>query len=148
MQSEVLQMSDRVEFQLNPKQLERLLAACKPVPYLVVNDIEPTSPREKAIGVWQELGKEMGFEWSSAQAVPGKDQSFFSAYPKASIPDDSAEHARRASWAAAPPEWFVEHVAQMRSQELGEDMVDDAKQAAFHVMRHGARLLLWLKKGK
>ena len=72
-------MTAPVEFELTAEQLEGLLDACKPVPYIVIGGVEPRSPQEKANAVWQQLGRELGFDWTTVQPVPGKEPRFFTA---------------------------------------------------------------------
>jgi hypothetical protein len=69
----------RKEFEMTEEQLEKLLKACAPVPYLVIGGVVPRSPQENANAAWQELAREMGFQWDSVQPVPGKPPRFFTA---------------------------------------------------------------------
>lgn len=74
-------MSERREFELTPEQLQGILDASRPVPYIVVGGVAPRSPQESANAAWRALGAELGFDWKTVKPVPGKDQSFFSAEP-------------------------------------------------------------------
>lgn len=67
------------EFKLSDEQVDRLMAASRPVPYLVMCGSLPASPQENANRVWRELGEEMGFVWDSAKPVPGKGVEYFTA---------------------------------------------------------------------
>lgn len=69
----------RKEFELTEKQYNRLLDACKPVPYMVFNGRTSASPQENANAMWRALGDELGFEYMSVRPVPGKNQHFFTA---------------------------------------------------------------------
>ena len=71
-----------MEYELTDAQLQRLLDASKPVPYLVFGGREPASPQEHANAAWSELGRELGFDYMTVQPVPGKDYRFFTATPR------------------------------------------------------------------
>lgn len=73
---------ERKEFEMTQEQLNRLLEASKPVPYMVFGGVEPRSPQEYVNNVWGNLAEEMGFDQWSVRPVTGKDQRFFSAFPK------------------------------------------------------------------
>ena len=68
----------RKEYEMTQAQLDRILDACKPVPYIVVGGIEPSSPQENANHAWGALGKEMGFDHMSVRPN-GKGDRFFTA---------------------------------------------------------------------
>ena len=74
-------MKTRSEFRLSDEQLQRLLAACQPVSYMVFGGIAPRSPQENANDAWDALGCEMGFVGRTAEGVPGKGACFFTAEP-------------------------------------------------------------------
>jgi len=69
----------RKEFEMTNEQLEKLLDACQPVPYIVAGGIEPLSPQENANRAWEALGEEMGFEYMSVEPIEDKDLNFFTA---------------------------------------------------------------------
>jgi len=69
----------RKEFEMDDKQLKRILAACKPVPYLVIGGVEPRTPQENANAAWAEIGRELGFEPLTVKAIEGKEMKFFTA---------------------------------------------------------------------
>ena len=75
-------MTMRKEFELTNKQMKELLAACKPVPYMVFGGCEPSTPQANANAAWCKLGAEMGFHWDSVKPVPGKSSRFFTAEVK------------------------------------------------------------------
>lgn len=69
----------RREYEMTEEQLTQLLDACKPVPYMVMGGVEPSSPQENANSAWAALGREMGFDGMSVKPVSGKGQRFFTA---------------------------------------------------------------------
>jgi hypothetical protein len=75
-------MTQRKQFVLTPEQIGNLIEASKPVPYLVMGGVAPTSPQENANAAWAILGEEMGFNHMTARPVRGKKwQSVFTAVP-------------------------------------------------------------------
>jgi hypothetical protein len=78
--------STRQEYKLSPGQLERLLEASKPVPYMVFGGHVPSSPQENADRAWQELGAEVGFDWKTVDPLPEKGQEYFTAVPHSVAP--------------------------------------------------------------
>ncbi len=72
-------MSQRKEFEMSEEQLERLLDASKPVPYMVIGGVAPVSPQEHANRAWEALGKELGFVWDTVRPIAGKGSRFFTA---------------------------------------------------------------------
>ncbi|MFA5085698.1 MAG: hypothetical protein WC482_04975 [Candidatus Omnitrophota bacterium] len=66
----------RKEFEMTQAQYDKLLEACRPVPYMVFGGMEPRSPQQNANDAWIALGEEMGFEGMSAQSIPGKPRCF------------------------------------------------------------------------
>lgn len=71
----------RREFRMTDEQLEMLLEACKPVPYMVVGGVEPRSQQENANEAWRKLGDEMGFKWDTVEPMPGMPPHCFTAEP-------------------------------------------------------------------
>ncbi len=69
----------RKEFKLTQEQLDILLNACKPVPYMVIGGIAPRSPQENANAAWATLGLELGFDSMSVRPINGKGIEFFTA---------------------------------------------------------------------
>lgn len=69
------------EYTLTDEQLETLLEACEPVPYIVVGGIEPRSQQENANEAWRKLGDEMGFKWETVVPAHGKGVHKFLAEP-------------------------------------------------------------------
>lgn len=68
----------RKNFEMTQGQLDKLLDACKPVPYMVIGGVHPRSPQENANDAWQALGKEMGFDHMTVKPT-GQGDRFFSA---------------------------------------------------------------------
>lgn len=69
----------RKEFTMTKEQCDKLLDACKPVPYMVIGGVEPRSPQENANAAWAALGAELGFEPFSVRPVEGKGIEVFTA---------------------------------------------------------------------
>ena len=71
------------EFELSKEDLDKLLEACKPVPYmtdgngnLLFGDQQTNANNE-----WKRLGEKYGFVWDSAEPVDGKPMNFLLANP-------------------------------------------------------------------
>jgi hypothetical protein len=69
-----------IEYEMTQAQLDKLMDACKPVPYMVVGGIAPRSPQENTNDGWAELGTEMGFDSTTVHPC-GKGDRFFTALP-------------------------------------------------------------------
>jgi len=52
----------RKEFKMSDEDLETILDACKPVVYIIIGGVIPTSPQENANRAWAKLGERMGFD--------------------------------------------------------------------------------------
>src|SRR4051812_32181549 len=61
--------------------LETILAACKPVPAMMIGGTLPSSPQENANRAWAALGKKMGFDHMTVRPISGKGDRFFTAVP-------------------------------------------------------------------
>ena len=70
------------EFKLSKKQLEELLGACEPVPYMVFGGRPPASPQERANAAWRSLGEKLGFDYMTVCPVQGKGEEYFTAETK------------------------------------------------------------------
>ena len=70
----------RKHYEMSDEQLDTLLNACQPVPYLVVGGMEPRSPHEKANTAWAALGRELGFKHMTVRP-DGPNQACFTAEP-------------------------------------------------------------------
>ena len=69
----------RKEFEMSQEDLERILEACKPVPYMIIGGVVPRSPQENANAAWGDLGHRMGFDAMSVRPIPEKGDRFFTA---------------------------------------------------------------------
>ena len=69
----------RKEFEMTKNQLDELMKACKPVPYMIIGGRKPSSPQENANRAWEKLGNEMGFKHMTVQPVRGKGAAYFTA---------------------------------------------------------------------
>ena len=72
----------RKEFKMTKEQIDKIMDACKPVRYMVIGGVPPTSPQENANRAWRLLGEEMGFDGMTVRQVPGKDDTYFTAEVK------------------------------------------------------------------
>jgi hypothetical protein len=77
---------ERREYEMSEERHKRLLDACRPVPYIVVGGVPPTSPQENANAAWRSLADELGFDWTTVKPVPGKSSAFFTAVPTGTGP--------------------------------------------------------------
>lgn len=68
-----------IEYELTGEELDRLLNASKPVPYIVIGGHIPMSPQEHANNAWAALGSQRGFDWTTVRA--GSDDRHFWAVP-------------------------------------------------------------------
>lgn len=71
----------RKDYEMTQEDLDALLDAMKPVPYMVIGGIVPSSPQENANAAWKALGDKMGFKHMTVRPN-GKGDRFFSAEPK------------------------------------------------------------------
>lgn len=69
----------RKEFEMSEEQKAKIMDACKPVPYIIVNGTAPRSQQENANDAWEALGLELGFRHMTVQPVRGKGDRFFTA---------------------------------------------------------------------
>jgi len=67
-------------YRMTDQQLNRILDACKPVPYMVFGGMQPRSPQQNANDAWRDLGHEMGFDWTTVRPI-GADMHDFEALP-------------------------------------------------------------------
>lgn len=70
------------EFEMTQEQLDKIVEASKPVPYIVAGGVEPATPQQNANRAWQALGDEMGFDWTTVEPIAGRDPKFFKAVPE------------------------------------------------------------------
>ena len=71
----------RKKFEMTDDELESMLEACKPVPYMVVGGVPPRSQQENANSAWRELGDKLGFDSTTVRPVSGEPMKFFTAEP-------------------------------------------------------------------
>jgi len=69
----------RKEFEMADEQYQEIIEACKPVPYMIIGNVLPSSPQENANMAWRFLGDELGFEYMTVRPVSGKSAKFFTA---------------------------------------------------------------------
>ncbi len=78
-------MADRIgemllrEKLITDEQLESVLSASKPVPYLIIGGMVPRSPQENANAAWQAIATAMGFVWDTVRPLSGKGDRHFTA---------------------------------------------------------------------
>ena len=75
----------RKEFTMTQQQMDKLLEACRPVPYMIFGGMPPRSPQQNANDAWCALGQEMGFDGMSVQPVAGKSELHFTAEAKEAV---------------------------------------------------------------
>ena len=68
----------RVNFEMTPDDLSKLLESMKPVPMIALQCGSPRSAQENANAAWDELGQRMGFDPMTVTPT-GKGDRFFSA---------------------------------------------------------------------
>ena len=66
----------RKVYTMTQEQYDKILAACQPVPYLVIGGHPPPSPQERANRAWEALGKELGFMPMSVRPLGGNPMAF------------------------------------------------------------------------
>ena len=71
-------MNERKEYTMTDEQLATLLKACQPVPMIMLQCGEPSSPQERANAAWKELGEELGFKYMTVRPS-GLDVKYFTA---------------------------------------------------------------------
>lgn len=71
----------RREYEMTQDDLDTIMDACKPVPYMVIGGVIPRTPQQNANDAWGRLGSKMGFDGQTVQPVSGKGELFFTAVP-------------------------------------------------------------------
>ncbi len=66
---------------MTKEDLEKLLAASKPVPLIALQCGMPSSPYDNVMAVWKELGERMGFKWDTVRPCLRESQLNFTADP-------------------------------------------------------------------
>lgn len=69
----------RKEYEMTEVQLKSLLAACQPIPLIMLQCGMPPTPQETANAAWERLGNEMGFQYMTVEPCEGKGNRFFTA---------------------------------------------------------------------
>ena len=70
------------KFKLTDAQLIRLGEAAKPQKTLIISNVRlTTTPQERCNKVWEELGEELGFKWTTAESFDFDPRNFL-AEPK------------------------------------------------------------------
>ena len=69
-----------MKYEMTQADLDKILEACKPVPYIIVGGMAPRSPQERANDAWAELGVRMGFDYMTVRPT-GEGDRFFLADP-------------------------------------------------------------------
>lgn len=89
-------MYPRTNYEMTQADMDRILNACKAVPYIVVGGHAPRSQQENANAAWAELGTRMGFDHMTVQPISGKGNRFFSAVPSENETQRKERQAREA----------------------------------------------------
>lgn len=92
-------MYPRTNYEMTQEDLDAILAACKPVPCMMIGSYAPASPQENANRAWKELGKKMGFDGDTVEPRAGMGMRFFTAIPS-ETPEAKAEREYAADIAA------------------------------------------------
>lgn len=69
-------------YRLTDEELNELLEASKPAPYMVFGGVEPRSPRQKAMDVWRKVATRVGCDVGSIESAGTGDDHDFKAQPK------------------------------------------------------------------
>lgn len=94
-------MYPRTEYEMSEADLEAIMAACKPVPYMVIGGHPPASQQENANRAWARLGQKMGFDHMTVRPIAGRGNRFFTAVPSETEDQRTARLAREAEQAKA-----------------------------------------------
>lgn len=68
----------RKRYEMTDEDLDELLEASKPVPYLIIGGVCPRSPQENANAAWKTLGDKLHFDYMTVQPT-GEGLRFFTA---------------------------------------------------------------------
>lgn len=71
-------MTQTKEYEMTQEDLDALLNAMKPVPYMIIGGVAPRSQQENANAAWKALGEKMGFDYMTVRPN-GKGDRFFTA---------------------------------------------------------------------
>ena len=103
-------MYPRTEYEMSEDDLKALLAACRPVPVIMVGSYAPSSPQENANRAWARLGKKMGFDSDTVKPMQGKGDRFFTAVPS------ETEEARKGRLAREADEKRKQDIARLTAE--------------------------------
>lgn len=120
-------MNPRVEYEMSQDDYEKILEACKPVTYIVVDGLPPRNPQQNANAAWAELGKKMGFDYMTVRPSE-KGVHFFTAVPSETMAQQQERVSRQREKEMREELESLEstirhHVERIREihKELGED---------------------------
>ncbi len=68
-----------MRYTMTEKQHAKIMEACKPVPMIMLQCGEPSSPQENANRAWESLGRELGFDSKTVRPVRGEPDRVFTA---------------------------------------------------------------------
>lgn len=71
----------RRKYTMTQKQYDDVLAACKPVPLIMLQCGMPRSPQENANAAWCRLGRELGFDGMSVEPTSSSTPLVITAEP-------------------------------------------------------------------
>jgi hypothetical protein len=109
----------RTKYEMTEADLEEILEACKPVPYIVIGGVEPSSPQENANRAWEALGKKMGFDHMTVRPEEGGNR-FFSAIPSETEEQKQERLKREAEKARAADIARLEQETEERQKQLAD----------------------------
>lgn len=69
------------KYRLTDEELNHLLEASKPVPYMVFGGVEPRSPQDNVMDVWKQVANRVGCDVGSIEGAGTGDQRDFVARP-------------------------------------------------------------------
>jgi hypothetical protein len=74
-------MSTTVVYEMTEADLDTLLSAMAPVPYIIIGGHPPPSQQENANAAWASLGRKMGFDPMTVRPIESLGNRFFTATP-------------------------------------------------------------------
>jgi hypothetical protein len=98
-------MYPRTNYEMTQEDLDTLLGAMKPVPYMIIGGSPPRSQQENANAAWASLGSKMGFDPMSVRPIEGMGNRHFSAIPS-ETESQRVERTERESEAARTAEIY------------------------------------------
>jgi len=66
---------------MTDEQFQKIMAACQPVPLIMLQCGMPRSTQERANAAWEALGAELGFDHMTVRPVSEAPQTVFEAEP-------------------------------------------------------------------